>query len=150
MNHSCLPNLARVNWGKSVKVVTSRAVRKGEELCDNYGSSWGGGQGLRIIITITIIIGGQGFRERRKALAADYGFTCTCVACAAEEKEEVERFQEVESLIQADKKAPSKALSNESCERRSVDSLNDIWKEHKKNQEFAWKEGNLRIDNLRK
>ena len=134
-----------------MKVVTSRAVRKGEELCDNYGSSWGGGQRLRIII-ILIMIGGQGLRERRKALSADYGFTCTCVACAAEEKEEVERFQEAakRSLIQPDKKAPSKELSNESCERRSVDTLNDIWKEYKKSQEFAWKEGNLRIDNLRK
>ena len=45
---------------------------KGEELCDNYGTSWGGG---------------RCFKERRRALAAEFGFRCDCVACATEEEE---------------------------------------------------------------
>ena len=92
-----------------MKVVTSRAVRKGEELCDNYGSSWGGGQRLRIII-IKIMIGGQQLRERRKALSADYGFTCTCVACAAEEKEESQ--EESEAVIESTEETTDQETTN--------------------------------------
>ena len=83
-------------------------------------------------------------RERRKALAADYGFMCTCVACAAEEKEETQRFQEVaeRSLMQEEKEV-------EHDDRHKQDSLDDLLQHHKRNQEFAWKVGNLRLENLR-
>ena len=69
-------------------------MKEGEELCDNYGTSWGGGGGEL-----------QGLRERRKALASEFGFTCCCIACAAEEKDKVQRFKEAakRNLIQ-DKK----------------------------------------------
>ena len=146
-----------MNCGKSVKVVTSRAVKKGEELCDNYGSSWGGGGG------------GQVLKERRKALAADFGFKCTCLACAAEEKEEkAERFEDfakrnLTQKQQLDKRVQGKEVEHADGEQEheqehehveadgeSKKSLNDLWTEHKRNQEFAWKSGNLRLENLRK
>ena len=44
---------------------------KREELCDNYETSWGGG---------------RCFKERRRALSAEYGFKCDCVACVNEEE----------------------------------------------------------------
>ena len=99
-------------------------MKEGEELCDNYGSSWGGGQGLG---------------ERRKALAANYGFTCTCIACAAEENQEAQRFQ---SLIQDGKETGGKVEND----RNTRNMLDDLWKEHKRNQEIAWKGGNIRLD----
>ena len=112
-------------------------MKEGEELCDNYGTSWGGGGEL------------QGLRERRKALASEFGFTCCCIACAAEEKDEVQRFQEAakRNLIQ-DKKVEDG--EDEHGERHSMNSLNELWKEHKKNQELSWKEGNVRLENIRK
>ena len=108
-----------------MKVVTSRTVKKGEELCDNYGSSWGGGQGLR---------------ERRKALAADYGFSCTCIACAAEERD-AKRNLTLEEKEQDE---------NGGHGRQKTEYLDDLWKEQKRNQASAWKGGNIRMENLGK
>ena len=89
---------------------------KGEELYDNYGTNWGGG---------------SCFKERRRALAAEYGFKCDCVACATEEEHEALIANEGRKIFEGeeDKK-----------------SLDELWKEHKKNQETAWKGGNWRLD----
>ena len=104
-------------------MTTSRAVMKGEELCDNYGTSWGGG---------------RCFKERRRALAAEFGFRCDCVACAEEEEHETLRAEEVRYIIEGEEV--------EHCERQDKKSLDELWKEHKKNQETAWKGGNWRLD----
>ena len=104
-------------------MVTSRVVKEGEELCDNYGVSWGGGQGLK---------------ERRKALAAEFGFTCCCVACAAEQREEAYIGEDIKENVKKNK-------AEESEEAKLV-SLSDMWKEHKKVQELSWKDGNLRLE----
>ena len=111
-------------------------MKEGEELCDNYGPSWGGG-------------GEQGLRERRKALASEFGFTCCCIACAAEEKDEVQRFQEAEKRnLKQDKKEEDGEAGD--GERHSINSLNELWTVYKKNQELSWREGNLRLENIRK
>ena len=104
-------------------MVTSRAVKEGEELCDNYGVSWGGGQGLK---------------ERRKALAAEFGFTCCCVACAAEQGEEAYIGEDIKENVKKNK-------AEESEEAKPV-SLSDMRKEHKKVQELSWKDGNWRLE----
>ena len=96
---------------------------KGGELCDNYGTSWGGG---------------RCFKERRRALAAEYGFRCDCVACATEEEHEALRAKEGRKIIEGEE--------IEHCERQDKKSLDELWKEHKKNQETAWKGGNWRLD----
>ena len=45
-----------------------------------------------LIVGVRVVCGMKGWR--RKALASEFGFTCCCIACAAEEKDEVQRFQE--------------------------------------------------------
>ena len=111
-------------------------MKEGEELCDNYGPSLGGGGP------------GQGLMERRKALASEFGFTCCCIACAAEGKDEVQRFQEAakRNLKQDEKEEDGEVEHGGS---HSIISLNDLWMEHKMNQELSWKSGNLRLENLR-
>ena len=104
-------------------MVTSRAVKEGEELCDNYGVSWGGG---------------QGWKERRKALAAEFGFTCCCVACDDEQREEAYIGEDIKENVKKNK-------AEESEEAKLV-SLSDMRKEHKKVQELSWKDGNLRLE----
>ena len=62
---------------------------------------------------------------------AEYGFKCDCVACATEEEHEALMANEGRKIFEGeeDKK-----------------SLDELWKEHKKNQETAWKGGNWRLD----
>ena len=85
--------------------------------------------------------------ERRKALASEFGFTCCCIACAAEEKDEMQRFQDT---AKRNSTKDEKEEEVEYGESNDMNSLNDLWKEHKKNQELSWKSGNLRLENLRK
>lgn len=67
LNHSCLPNLARVNFdGWWVAAVATRQVAKGEEFTDCYGLSYQAEEETE---------------TRRNILQHRYGFVCTCSAC---------------------------------------------------------------------
>lgn len=64
-NHSCAPNVLSSTYENKAICITSRRVKKGEQLFITYG--------------------GQYFfhsrDERRKGLSKDFGFTCECEKC---------------------------------------------------------------------
>lgn len=68
-NHSCRPNLKKERVGRSYTFATTRAVEMSEELCISYiGDS-----------------SEMPLEERRKRLAAGWGFICRCKRCKDEE-----------------------------------------------------------------
>ena len=64
-NHSCNPNVARHSNGRTCIVRAVRAIRKGEEILDNYGPHFLS----------------NNLEERQKYLETQYFFKCTCEAC---------------------------------------------------------------------
>lgn len=65
LNHSCAPNVVRVNHGDTNVVIVNRVIKKGVQIFDNYGAHhcledlW----------------------ERQKTLKDQYIFNCQCEAC---------------------------------------------------------------------
>jgi len=65
MNHSCDPNVTRVNSGRHLIVVSTRSIASGEELQDNY----------------CFPFHEQPLPRRQQMLTERYHFTCSCAAC---------------------------------------------------------------------
>ncbi|KAF0297234.1 SET and MYND domain-containing protein 4 [Amphibalanus amphitrite] len=65
INHSCDPNMTRVNHGRHLIAITTRTVAAGEELQDNYRALFH--EAPRAV--------------RQAALLERYHFTCRCSAC---------------------------------------------------------------------
>ena len=65
LNHSCGPNIKRVNVGDNVVVIVSRPIAKGEQLFDSYRP----------------MFNNQSKAQRQECLLKDYGFICDCEAC---------------------------------------------------------------------
>ena len=68
LNHSCNPNTIKYWEGDRMVVVASQAIRRGQEVTDNYG--------MHFLNT------GRG--RRRDWLRASYWFPCSCEACEGE------------------------------------------------------------------
>ena len=65
-NHSCDPNIVRCNVGRSMVSVTSRVIRRGEEIVDCYGLPWY-----------------SKTRDFRQEITSKfYKFSCVCRACS--------------------------------------------------------------------
>ena len=64
-NHSCDPNMVRVDRGRYVIAAASTAIQAGEEVTDSYGSTFSE----------------QEMDQRREKLAGDFWFKCLCFAC---------------------------------------------------------------------
>eukprot|EP00095_Tigriopus_kingsejongensis_P011484 maker-scaffold626_size122949-snap-gene-0.33 protein:Tk11484 transcript:maker-scaffold626_size122949-snap-gene-0.33-mRNA-1 annotation:"set and mynd domain-containing protein 4-like" len=64
-NHGCNPDFMRCNRGNSVLCVANRLIKKGEEICENYG----------LMFTI------KPLEERQSIIKEHYKFTCQCQAC---------------------------------------------------------------------
>ena len=65
-NHSCDPNIVRCNVGRAMVSVTSREIKKGEEIFDCYGLPWY-----------------SKTRDFRQEITSKfYKFSCGCRACA--------------------------------------------------------------------
>lgn len=65
LNHSCWPNVFRVNHGSTAVLYSLRRIRRGQELLDNYGQHYA--------LTPRM--------QRQHALSRQYYFNCTCQAC---------------------------------------------------------------------
>lgn len=65
LNHSCAPNIKRLNVDEKVVIVVSRPIEKGGQLFDSYRPNFNN----------------QPRAQRQEALLADYGFHCDCEAC---------------------------------------------------------------------
>lgn len=65
VNHSCAPNVQRIQQAGQQVLMVVRPIAKGGQLFDNYGQFY----------TET------GRRERQEHLFSQYGFRCGCVAC---------------------------------------------------------------------
>lgn len=65
LNHSCAPNIKRLNVADKVVVIVSRAIESGQQLFDSYRPNFNN----------------QPKDKRQEALMQDYGFTCDCEAC---------------------------------------------------------------------
>ncbi|CRL05942.1 CLUMA_CG019001, isoform A [Clunio marinus] len=65
LNHSCAPNIKRLNVDDKVVVIVSRPIEKGEQLFDSYRPNFNN----------------QAKTIRQEALMKDYGFVCDCEAC---------------------------------------------------------------------
>ncbi|XP_037078696.1 SET and MYND domain-containing protein 4-like [Pollicipes pollicipes] len=65
MNHSCDPNVTRVNHGRHLIVVSTRTIAAGEELQDNYRA----------------LFHEAPRAQRQAALLERYHFSCRCAAC---------------------------------------------------------------------
>ena len=68
LNHSCNPNTIKYWEGDRMVVVASQAIRRGQEVTDNYG--------MHFLNT------GRG--RRRDWLRDNYWFPCSCEACEGE------------------------------------------------------------------
>ncbi|KJH53159.1 hypothetical protein DICVIV_00657 [Dictyocaulus viviparus] len=66
-NHSCRANINSFFHGNKL-IFVSMGIRKGQEVCDNYGVSFF-----------------QNTREERKNFLAGRGFTCDCAVCVSNE-----------------------------------------------------------------
>lgn len=66
LNHSCAPNIKRLNVDDKVVIIVSRTIAKGEQLFDSYRPNFNN----------------QSKAQRQDALMKDYGFICDCEACA--------------------------------------------------------------------
>ena len=71
-------------------------------------------------------------------LGPHFGFFSQCGVAAGEEEHETLRAKDGPKIIEGE--------DVENCERKDKKSLDELWKEHKKNQETAWKGGNWRLD----
>jgi SET and MYND domain-containing protein 4 len=65
LNHSCAPNLKRLNVEDKVIIIISREIKKGGQLFDSYRPNFNN----------------QSKPQRQEALLKDYGFICECEAC---------------------------------------------------------------------
>lgn len=65
LNHSCMPNVKHVFNGFTSEFRTAYDVHAGEELCTEYG----------------VTFGNESKEERNDLLQRRYGFQCTCEAC---------------------------------------------------------------------
>ena len=65
LNHSCDPNMVRVNIGHNTVAFAARNIKKGEEITDCYSYPYD--------VTAK--------EERRQYLEDKYKFSCSCVAC---------------------------------------------------------------------
>ena len=65
-NHSCEPNVIKVRQGRTVRFVTCRDIKYGEELCISYGQL------------------DQKIDERQLVLRQWWGFDCDCMRCKRE------------------------------------------------------------------
>merc|ERR1719189_1523381 len=66
LNHSCDPSFMRCNKGNEVICVASKHIKKGQEICENYG----------LMYTI------KELKERQKILRDHYKFDCACRPCS--------------------------------------------------------------------
>jgi hypothetical protein len=66
LNHSCAPNIKRLNVEDKIVLIVSRPISKGEQLFDSYRPNFNN----------------QVKVQRQEALLKDYGFMCDCEACA--------------------------------------------------------------------
>lgn len=66
LNHSCAPNIKRLNVNCKNIIIVSRPISADEQLFDSYRQSFN-------LLTK---------HERQEALQKDYGFICDCEACA--------------------------------------------------------------------
>lgn len=66
LNHSCAPNIKRLNVEDKVVLIVSRPITKGGQLFDSYRPNFNN----------------QPRDQRQDALLKDYGFMCDCEACA--------------------------------------------------------------------
>ena len=64
-NHSCNPNMVRIDRGKFVIAAAITDIKEGEEVTDSYGS------------TFTE----EEWEDRRAKLRKDFWFSCLCLAC---------------------------------------------------------------------
>ena len=69
-NHSCQPNMVRIDNGKFVLAAATTDIKEGEEVTDSYGS------------TFTE----EEWEDRRAKLKQDFWFSCLCLACREEIK----------------------------------------------------------------
>ena len=65
LNHSCDPSFMRCNKGRDVICVTSKTIKKGQEISENYG----------LMYTI------KDLTQRQKICSEHYKFKCGCRAC---------------------------------------------------------------------
>lgn len=65
LNHSCAPNVKRLNVDDKVVVIVSRPIAKGGQIFDSYRPNFNN----------------QPKALRQEALMKDYGFLCDCEAC---------------------------------------------------------------------
>lgn len=65
LNHSCAPNIKRLNVDDKVVVIVSRPIPKGGQLFDSYRPNFNN----------------QSKAQRQEGLLRDYGFVCECEAC---------------------------------------------------------------------
>lgn len=65
LNHSCSPNIKRLNVDDKVVVIVSRPIAKGGQLFDSYRPNFNN----------------QSKAQRQEGLLKDYGFVCDCEAC---------------------------------------------------------------------
>jgi len=66
-NHDCLPNIAKVFEGRTLKMIAVRSILAGEELCLSY-----------------VPLDGS-LEERKRVLQRHFHFDCRCRRCKAEE-----------------------------------------------------------------
>ncbi len=65
-NHSCTPSFMRCNRGNGVICVTSKAIKAGEEICENYG----------------LMFTSKPLAARKRVLKEHYKFDCICECCS--------------------------------------------------------------------
>ena len=65
LNHSCDPSFMRCNKGRDVICVTSKTIKKGQEISENYG----------LMYTV------KDLTQRQKICSEHYKFKCGCRAC---------------------------------------------------------------------
>jgi hypothetical protein len=65
LNHSCAPNIRRMNYKNQNVIIVSRPIKAGQQLFDSYR------QNFNV----------QARAERQASLLKDYGFVCDCEAC---------------------------------------------------------------------
>ena len=64
-NHSCNPNMVRIDRGKFVIAAATTDIKEGEEVTDSYGSTFSE----------------EEWEDRRTKLRQDFWFRCPCFAC---------------------------------------------------------------------
>lgn len=65
LNHGCEPSFMRCNKGNVVICVASKTIKKGQEICENYG----------------LMYTAKELKERQKILLDHYKFSCACGPC---------------------------------------------------------------------